>query len=135
MANVSVGLTTLSANTFSSDMRTTAGTAVTVDSGNTAVIAAPGGGYRLIIFAENNSTADVSALCTIQAGDKPPAEGAGRGNTALTEFGQNELRAVTIDMSRHSQSDGTIEIAVTDSTSTAVVADVRFTALRIGRDV
>tara|TARA_R100001143_G_scaffold40311_1_gene36850 strand:+ start:1077 stop:1346 length:270 start_codon:yes stop_codon:yes gene_type:complete len=89
----------------------------------------------MVVLAENNSTAALSALLTIQAGDKPPAEHSGRGTTALTALAQNELRAVTIDMSRHSQSDGTIEIAVTDSTSTAVLTDVRFTALKIGRDV
>ena len=54
MAEVSIALTDLSANTASGDIRSTAGTATTVDSGNTAVIAAPGGGYRLIVVAENN---------------------------------------------------------------------------------
>lgn len=108
MTDTAVAVTTLTANTVSADILTTAEGGTAVSSGNVAVIAAKGETRNLIIGIYGSGGA---AVGTVQAGDNPPAMRQGLGTATLT-VPASDMLIFCLEGARFCQDDGTIRIAI-----------------------
>jgi hypothetical protein len=107
MSDTAVAVTTLTANTVSADVITTAEGGTSVGAGDVAVIAAKGETRNLVITLYGSG----AATATVQAGDDPVAQRQGLGSAALT-VPASDLLLVCLEGARFVQDNGTIRIAI-----------------------
>jgi hypothetical protein len=112
MVDTAVSVTTLTANAVSADVITTAEGGTAVTSGNVAVIDV-GNEARDVIISFYAASA---ATATIQAGDKPPAERSGLGNTSALTLPAGDLLLMAVEGGRFMQDNGTIRITIGSNT-------------------
>lgn len=119
MADTPVAVTALTAGTVSADVITNAEGGTTVNSGNTAVIAAGGKteGLFITFYAASAATA------TLVAGDNPPTQNAGLGNGTAQTLPAGDVLVMTVPAGRYVQDDGTIRINI--ATNNTVVGAFR----------
>lgn len=108
MANTAVPLLTLTDNggAWQSASIATGGTAVST--GDTAVIAAVGNTGDIIINLHGTAASTVTFI----AGDEPPSESAGLGNSTAITIGNGLSYTVRLEAGRFVQSDGTVQALV-----------------------
>ena len=108
MADTAVGLLTLTETNgaFLSGSIATGGTAVST--GDTAVIAAVGNTRDLIITLYGTAASTANVL----AGDEPPSELAGLGNSGALTIGNGLSYVLRLKAGQFVQSDGTVRILV-----------------------
>lgn len=113
MANTTVHVTTLAANTATAKP---AGTAIVA--ANTHVIT-PTKPLRKVLVRLINTTASTK-VWTVVAGDNPPADASGQGNldVSLTDGSTTAQETwLVLDSARFLQNDGTIQVTVAASTT------------------
>lgn len=110
MVDVAVSLTSLTANTRSSDL---VGGGTSVTAGQTFSLAVRNRTERILVLLEETNTG--AATVTFDAGDEPPSMGAGLGSLDIA-LAQADLRAVVLEGGRFIQSDGTITGSVATNT-------------------
>lgn len=108
MADTAVALSTFTASGGAniSGLISTGGTAVST--GDTAVIAAVGNTRQLLITAFGTA----ASTLTFEAGDEPPSENAGLGNSDALTIALNGPYAIVLDAGRFVQSNGTVRALV-----------------------
>lgn len=108
MADTSVALLDLTNNggAWQSASIATGGTAV--NTGDTAVIAALGNPNGLIIALHGTA----ASTATVLAGDEPPSESAGLGNSSALTIGNGLSYVIRLNAGQFVQSDGTIRILI-----------------------
>lgn len=108
MADTAVGLLDLTNNggAFQSASLATGGTAVST--GDTAVIAALGDTREIIVNLHGTGASTVTFL----AGDEPPSESAGLGNSSALTVASGISYTVRLLAGRFVQSDGTVRALV-----------------------
>ena len=105
MADVAVSVTSLTANALSTALDTATYSVVT---GNYAVIAAQGATRGLILTFDG----DAASTVTLIAGDEPPSENSGTGNSAALTIGNGKQYVLELEAGRFVQDDGTVRILV-----------------------
>ena len=108
MADTAVALSTFTSTTgvYQSGLISTGGTAVST--GDTAVIAAVGNTRQLLITAFGTA----ASTLTIEAGDEPPSETSGLGNSTALTIALNGPYAIVLPAGRFVQSNGTVRALV-----------------------
>ena len=112
MSDTAVAVTTLTANTVSADILTTAEGGTAVSAGDVAVIAAEGETRNLIITLYAAS----AATCTVDAGDNPPAIRQGLGALASQSIPAGDTLMLVLEGARFAQDDGTVRINIVSNT-------------------
>lgn len=112
MATTAVTPTQLVAGTVSADILDSDGVVADTPSDGWAIaLGANGNTDKLIIRLVADATGDTAV---VTAGDRPPAELAGKGSLSIT-LAASDARWIVLESGRHEQNDNTIVITCTDT--------------------
>lgn len=110
MSDTAVTSRTLTANVLSAALDSTSTAGTSVSTGNTAVITPAGGGNtRQVVFTAYGTG---ESTITILAGDEPPSETSGLGNTDALTVAVGKAYAFVVEAGRFVQDNGTVRILV-----------------------
>lgn len=110
MADTAVTSRTLTANALSAALDSTSTAGTSVATGNTAVLTPAGGGdTRQVIITMYGSAASTATLI---AGDEPPSENSGLGNSSALTVGNGKAYVLALEAGRWVQDNGTVRVLV-----------------------
>ena len=110
MADTAVTSRALTANALSAALDSTSTAGTSVATGNTAVLTPAGGGdTRQVIVTMYGSAASTA---TLVAGDEPPSESSGLGNSGALTVANGKAYVVVLEAGRWVQDNGTVRILV-----------------------
>ena len=118
MADTAVAVTAMDFSTVgyaSSGDFSSGSVGTSVTAGNTAVITAPAGDTGHLVFTFYNASGGATA--TFVAGDEPPAENAGIGNSSAITLTADKPYFVVVPAGRYVQDNGTIRIDIGSNTT------------------